>query len=615
MKKRILPVFAILLISVMPLSLFACNQSKKLLLTDIYYDRASYPEFSGYKREITLDQGWYVKVDDKNKENTGYIKSLDAFVIAKQYKVGNNSEEHLSLYKCGADGMIFPEEVGIKQMAFKGDLIAFLNGRGGVFRASDGALGISRKYFKDIPNTVKIENVIKILDNGLVAVSPEYEANGEKGYTSIFRPTYTGSEEDRGVLVCRIKNEGNLTNLNGFDSNYVSVTDLKVGSKYYNRIYRIPAADEAVQEKDKKLVSPANGTYIQNSKTDYYCELTYIGGGRFLVHEDWTVGEEEDYTYFYDDEYVMVSRHIYNAANDTKAEYNSDLIFLNLSNRYYGAEKNSVDVGSFLKGDYMYSTYGISVENKIGYYDQFILDGNLNVVLSLTGNLGLKFKNQTQEKVSFFDLIMSFTDGCGFVPLYASTMRLYSKNGNILFENNEYSVVSAGLNSGMIVANIPDKDNAGEYLYGAFDIIGNVAVPFIYSNLEPFRGYYTMGVRAEDGERVIVGKDGKEVTEMSDGSKPLSDFATTGTGGTGKAIYKMGCYMYADTRTENGKKVDYFGIKNFNANSSKNIVMPANMIPGSILYAPSNSPQDAFVFEKILGTATENISYVIYRLI
>ena len=79
-------------------------------------------------------------------------------------------------------------------------------------------------------------------------------------------------------------------------------------------------------------------------------------------------------------------------------------------------------------------------------------------------------------------------------------------------------------------------------------------------------------------------------------------------------LYKIGCYMFKITvKGEDGKDVVKYGIKNFNPNVNKNIVMNATMSAGSVLYAPSSSPSNVFVFDKV--TVGSNVSYTVYRLV
>ncbi|UKI21286.1 MAG: hypothetical protein L6V83_06995 [Christensenella sp.] len=168
----------------------------------------------------------------------------------------------------------------------------------------------------------------------------------------------------------------------------------------------------------------------------------------------------------------------------------------------------------------------------------------------------------------------------------------------------------------MIVAAITDPQDSKQTLYGAFNLYGQEVVPFEYLSLSAFRGSYTIGQKL-DGEKVkkyyIVGADGKTVDRMSDGSEPLKDMAYVKSSDEG--IYKIGCYMFFVTQKgDDGKDVIRYGIKNFNPNVQKNVVMPATMTSGCTLYAPSSSPSNVFVFDKISASSGE-VSYNVYRLI
>ena len=119
---------------------------------------------------------------------------------------------------------------------------------------------------------------------------------------------------------------------------------------------------------------------------------------------------------------------------------------------------------------------------------------------------------------------------------------------------------------------------------------------------------YTLYIYAKDdnGNKVfkLIGKDGLEVVSMSDHSEPLSDMALDGSS---NPIYRVGIYMYRvenkDPSTSSSIKY-YYGFKNFNTDSTKNIIMNANdylFIGGTSLYAPQNNPQYVFVLGKFNG--------------
>ncbi len=598
--------------------LFACNK-QKATIGDIFKSSTSESEFTGSKKEFTLPVGWEVYTSSANSSTStaytansdvGYVKSLDAFVVV------HTETKLLSIVKCGnktvyfedgMEGMLFPQYLGITALRVKDGLIAckFNDGTAGVFDSEANTV-VSRTNLKNNIGNANIDNVIRILDRGLIAVHATYDKFGNTGYTSIYRPTYGGGVSERGELVCRVANNDNaLSHVKGFDGKYVTV----VGNKSGDGIYRIP---QTANGNPKNVSSTSNGTVSGDGQDDYYSEITYIGNGRFFIHEDWTVASSEEYTYYDGFDYFVFSRHIYTPDNDVLSAYtaNSDKVFAYLSNNYYDSSKSGIDTRDYLNDGFIYASYGLSIENKVGFYDQYILDSNLNVVMSLTGNYGITIKDQKKEKVGVFDLVMTQVDGMYYVPVAPSEVNVYDAKGNLVGHNDRSNVLQQELSNNVIVAGIENPDDKDEILYGAFNVYGEEIIPFNYTSLSAYRGAYTIGERLEENTKTmyILGVDGKEVTALSDGSEPLKDMATNSRG---KAIYKIGCYMY-QVKSEDGK-TSYFGIKNFNPNVEKNVVMSATMATGSVLYAPSTSPSDVFVFEKI--TSGSNVTYTVYRLI
>lgn len=593
MKKILKLTIAFVLIGVLSLALFACNKDSKRNYSDllsVYIDTPSTGEFTSYETAIkTIPSGWelYTPVTTstayKNSES-GYIKSLDAFVLTK------NSV--LTVFKCGATEPLFAEAQAISALRVSKGLIICKSNNGDMFVCNErgGAL-INRGVIVGTGNTA-IDSVVKVLSRDLIAVNPTYDVNVARGtnYTTIYRAS-------TGQPAMRVRNEGgDIANLEGFDDRYVVCTGTSENSTEVSRIFTIPTGTPSqIVNSD----GTAYGTFTENGEDSYYIEITYMGGGKFFIHEDWE-STEEDYSYYDGEAYMKVSRHIYDGTTDRLSTYaDRGYYFLNLSNHYYGSERSGISADSFLKNGYYYASYGIYIDdNKFGYYDQFILDGNLDIVYSLSGNFGVVLDKVKVDTVSFFDLAVVFTDGVGIVPIAASTMRAFDRNGNILFENDEYTIVTASCNSNMIIASAAID---GKNLFGAFDMQGNVVIPFEYDSINPFTGYYTIGIKGKT--LYLLSKDGNIITSMSDGSTPLADIALTSNN---QQIYMLGCYMFTETRDN----VSYFGIKNFNANTANNVIIPATMAKGSMLYSSQKYPGDVFVFAKY----AETDSFTVYRL-
>lgn len=618
-------------------TLFACvallvscdkDEVKAKTVEDIFKSTQSNPEFSGVKREFTLDTGWSVYTTSAAKStqavnvnsDVGYITSIDAFVVS------NGSV--LSVVKCGdtreyfdggMKGMILPASLGISALRIKDGLIAckFNDYTAGVFD-SNGRTVLSRTKIDWSSNSgANIDSIIKILDGGLIAVNPTYDKSGTSGYTSIYRPTTDNELSKCGTLVAKLENaNGTLTGIKGFDGKYVTVTGNTAG----DYIFAVPSS---VSGEVGTTTATANGTVADNDKDDYYGEITYMGGGKFFIHQDWTVEKDEEYTYYDGFDYYVFSRRIYTPDNDKSSEYtkNADKVFIYLENNYYDGDKAGIATSQYLKDGFTYASYGLTIIDKVGYYDQFILDENLNIVMSLTGNYGVTIKDQKKEKVGYYDLVMQCVDGYYYNPVLPSEFNVYDKDGNKIGHNDRNDIQQQELSNGIFVVAINDPDDTSsnpEKLYGAFNLKGEVVVPFNYLSLSAFRGSYTVG-KAKNADGVatwyIVGSDGKQITQMTDGSTPLSKDEIA-TDSSGNFIYKIGCYMYkvdSGEKDSNNKTIYKYGIKNFNPNVNKNVVMNATMSAGSVLYAPTSSPSNVFVFDKV--TVGNNVSYTVYRLI
>ncbi len=626
MKKKIV-IRLIAIITIVALStglvalLGACNKSKTKSLADIFKSQQSPKELTGFKEEFTMPAGWELYINSATStssgaSDSGYIPEIDGFVIQ------NTGTKALSVVRLGDDrvyfeggmkGMLVPPNVGISELRIKDGYIVckFNDGSAGAFDL-EGRVVLSRTRFLGASTSnVNIDSVIKNLGGGMFAVSSTYDANKYASYTSIYRAQTEGDVTDRGELVCRVRNDkGNLSAITGFDGKYVTVTG---DDESY--IFVVPAH---AQGEVQNLIASSNATVMDNGKDDYFSEITYLGGGKFFIHEDWTVAKTEDYKYYDGFDYYCYTRHIYTPDNDRLKEYtdNADKVFLYLTNNYYGSEKAGIDTSSYLNDGYTYASYALTIRDKVGYYDQFILDKNLNIVMSLTGNYGVTIKDQKKEKVGHFDLIMTSCDGYYYTPLMPSSINIFDKDGNRVGGNDRSAVTYQELSNNIIIAATPDPSNSKNTLYGAYDIYGKEVIPFKYTKLAAFRGPYTVGERKNDkGQNALylIGIDGQEIALNTDMAVPFSDMATTKAGAS---IYKIGCYMF---REENGKdannKTQYlYGVKNLNPNVDESTIIPARMASGSMLYAPTSSPTDVFVFEK-LTTQGGLVTYVVYRLV
>lgn len=603
--KRKLAVLTVLVVTlaVLAAALVGCN--KDVRLGDIFVNYESAGEITHADLQLTLPVGWKVLTDNSSCDDSdiGYVSALDGYIVVNtanslNVAVADENKEAKFLLRDGAGN---PVSSGISAIVMQGTmaLIRFNNNTASVINLANGKTALRQSETTGI--TEDVEVAVRILDDELIAVNPAFSTvcTGTD-YTPIYRAS-------TGELVLKVYNQGgSLDYVYGFDGNYVSVENrsgTSSATEVATYLYAVPDKAPAVTEVKASAACSYNRV---SEKDDYYSESLYLGEGKFYVHEEWTVSDSEDYTYSYDGEKYKVYRYIVTPDDGGRSSYSSSYYFLNCVNPYYdyASSRSSVVPSTFLQAGYVYASFGLYVpESKEAEYDQFVLDTDLNVVLSLTNNWGVELEYAERDLVGYYDLMLQFQDGYGFAPLAPSALRLYDYDGKLILEEKQYPLSGVNVHDGMIIAQTV-KDN--KTLYGAFDMNGELVIPFEYSTIEPFRGYYTYAVRSSDSAAVLLGKDGSVLEYMNDGvTKPLADIAQT----SGKVnIQKRGCYMYTAT-AEDGSTL--YGIKNYRADVDSNVVIEAQFVKGCTLYSPSVDNNMVFVF----GQTEEDGPVKVYRLL
>lgn len=615
MRKKI---FATLIVAavviVTALTAFGCNKfsTETPSLADIYVDYdATQGEIDTAELSLILPDGWTVLSSasgDNADSDIGYIAGMNAFIVT-------NSNHDLSVVKVpeGEDktvteeDFLIPPSGAVRAIKAVGNhfavRIASSSGFVGVM-GSDGKWRVNANKTVDTGAAVDkntLSSAIRILGDELVAVNPANSAEtaGNSSYTPIYRIS-------TGEMVCRINTGGSLSGILGFDGKYVSVETSSESNGKETRVYAVP--DTLGDAAD--LAYPRYGSFVNtNGYEDYYTESLYLGGGKFYIHTEWTVDSDANYTYAYDGEYYRAVRYFYYPDEDRTESYTSSHIFLNAVNSYYDGVSGrslgdtAVAPSSFLKDGYTYASFGLIVDTeKNAHYDQFILDGDLNIVYSLTTNFGIRPEGSLdREEVGLYDLMMQGSDGVYYSRVYPSAIRLYDGEGSLLFENKDHTYVSATLQNGIVIAGIEDED--GDKVYGAFDLAGNNVIPFEYSYIEPFRSYYTYAVTAEGNTRVLLGRDGTAAPLEEGASTHFPDIATSSSKA---ALEKRGCYVFTE-KTEDGKT--RYGVKNMSGDFDNNVVLPA-ALSSCTLYSPTTDNGLVFAW----GTRAEDGAYCVYRM-
>ena len=634
MKKKLIAVISLVLILATFVVCFAsCHKkSKKMVYTDVYKNTESVKEYTSSRLLLTLPENVSIVTESSGVSSGGdygYIKSIDAFVVKDSVSgflnIVRSGENKAILNTTGNQGD-YGFGLTITAIKVKDNLIAVLrsDGTAEVYNLK-GKVVIKKDNFTGTTGA-KIDNVLKILSNEFVAVAPQYDKNivdssttVAEGYTCIYRAS-------TGLLQGRVTNENkDITLVEAYD-NYVAVVPNSDDTTLLSRIVKVPNTTTTTI---KVIEDTERSTFKDNGEgSEYFYEVTYLGNSKFFIYEDWQVSVDDTYSYFaYNDDgtkvYYLVKRHIYNAENDALDDYVSDVYFMNITNQYNAStQKVGVTADQFLNDGYMYASYVVLVDplTKEGEYDQMIIDTNFNIVLSLTGNFGITgLRPKGSEDVGFFDLMVRYIDNIGIVSFMPSVMRAYDIYGNVIFENSDTVVTTAAYNDGMIIASTIKNDTT---YYGAFNMKGELVIPFEYTTLTSYMGDYCYGKRTvKNGSTTeikyeLIGRDGVVVTSMSDHSVPLADVATDSSG---NPITRVGVYMYKVANSDTTYSAQYpywYGIKNFNTDTSKNIIegmnaLQTNFIGGTSLYAPKSNPECIFVIGKLYNDAH---TYV-YRIV
>ena len=630
MRKKLISICIVIVISLLAIcSLVGCNKKKtKVVYTDIYKNSSSQQEYTGFQTLMSLPSNVSIVTESTGVSrggDYGYLPEMDAFVVK------DSTTKFINLVKSGENKAMIRTTDNEGDYGFNLAIVAIkcAYGRIAVIRAdgraevynTEGRIVVNNSNFHNISDTTKIEDVLNILSSELLAVNFSYDSNfntssyGSIDYASVYRMS-------NGVLHGLIRNEsGKVSAIEGADD-YVVTFPTESSESKTSRIYKIGHISTKTTD---TITCSERATFRDDSTgSDYYSEVVYLGQDTFYVYQDWVVESTKPYTYYYvstndnneeEKTYYKVNRYLYNAKEDSRQDIDTDIIFMSLTNKYhYNATYGGISATEFLNDGYMYASYCIVIDEytKEGSYDQMILDSNLSIIMSLSGNFGITLREQDVTDVSFYDLVIQYVDDIGIVSLMPSVVKAYDIYGNVLFTNSEYSdIISCNLNNGMIIANATIDDTV---YYGAFNLKGQLVVPFKYLSLTSYMGDYAIGKRKVDGNNIfeLIGKDGVVVTAMSDHSTPLNDFAYDSSG---NPIYRVGVYMYRMENPDTSSSIKYFyGFKNFNTDVNKNKIIDANVVKfvsGTSLYSPKNYPKYVFV----LGKYKDDSRTYIYKIV
>lgn len=547
MKKKFLGLICLTL----TLLIVFCGCSANIRLSDIYVNHASLTEFDGAVKEGSLPKNFTIAYANTSNYN-------NPFFATRSWVIIKDSSNRLGIYDYVQGKWVIGDQDNLFTEIKKSENFV-------ATRTTSSSTAEMKVYNCSTLTPVALKsnsivwNYIKIGD--------------EFGKYFLY---------DKGNDVEIYNGAGYLTQI--YDLGYSVVYDkYLVNKNSYNtapsecRIYELPSVrdentDSFTRPKDK-------GTF-----KDSEVYVSYLGGGKFYVFMQ-TSATSGDYDYKYNTKYYKGRVNVYNSVTDTiEQNYKDDKYYLNIVSATNQLLSNSygdlyLSISDVLKSGYDMVDVGLSIDStsKNASADQFILDKNGNIVVSLTGRYG-KDVNINGGKVSGFSpLFLLFIDGKGFSPnMSLGTIRLMNIDGTTAFEKTDSTYQNLFYNDASLVCQrfMPEKANTyNPNRYGAYDQKGTRIIDFDYDYMTPFISGVSIAynlflkddetVRLSDiylekgiwykpnGESLgkdFVPKNAETVKKVyrlnKDGNAaPITDMAMTSKSNNYQLIFKLGAYV------------------------------------------------------------------------
>lgn len=597
-------VFA-LVILIFSLTLLGCNKKPKNV-SDIFHARTSSKEFNKLATITSLPDNY--KIYESDDGQSGYIEKEDVFILEK-VRVTNSatntvvSENVLNVVSAKKPNkLILDEDLRPKKVLVKHGYIAIL-GEDKLVSVYNmkGQVVLSKAHFDQdaISNSKKsLEDIIKIADTNTFVVSSAYLKNAKDNEAKMFAPSTTGDVSSRGRLLGKIANPSNVVNnVSIVDNQYAIVKETEKKEVKGHTIWNFIL--------NKELVKYMKGA----SNKDYEQKLSYLGLGQFYIEYSYEGTKDKHNIVLKENKYRQMSSFFYDANTNSVKDNSTKYFYGQIYNKYtYNLE--GVDVSRALKDGYSFCKMVINASNpKAPTVDQIVINNKFEIVLSLTGDKGLKLDFiQKSAEGTLNDLLLDCVDDIIYVPTQPYYLRVMNKKGKLIFENKEYVYVSAIANNGMIVCRA-HEEGSDEIKYVVFTYGGRKVFDGFkdqYQNIkeiEMFRGDFAL-VKPKVGDKyALMSKQGIiEFKHRDTENDILHDVAKTSNN---QKIYEQNIYMYS----KDGK----YGVKRLIQNEKESVVREATFDRGTILYRLLTNPNKVFVFEYV-AQGDNKVVYILHEV-
>lgn len=579
--KQFSKIAIILILVVLLFSLTACKDEEKEIIpyNKLFVQNTTMTPFENAELIASLGTGvepyYSVSGSSKNYDNT-YIAAYGLFVVQKTTEINGETFKVYGFYSTEKKALL--TEIKYAEFEVYQGMIAL--------RTPDGKCSL-----------IKVNGeVIFGEEDGYVASSLNY----------CFYPIskkYIATKASGGMFfnICDttgkfLRDEGgNLYKFAGDFREYVKAYD--------DYLIRVDAATSSTPKKisfiNLNSITVENGIAVpyqtfSGSTISSNINAFYVGAGKFYCY-DMYKGDKDGYIFKAPDGTHFKAIHwSFDASKNIKTDLPLNFLFTSVINEYNSEDlETSVDIESYIERGYSFVSAGYFIENKIGSTDQFLIDSDLNILLSMTSKLGTN-TIYDQKNEEFREVFLTYVGGIGFNSTSVGDLLLYDTNGNIVLKK-EGIYKNVIYNNGVVTAQVAyelGKDNI-VYYYGAWTLDGTPifdAYSRKYEKMTCYIGNFALvEMTNANGIRTcfLVDKKGyhHEIT---------SGIATAGT----SYIYKPGCYTTKTTVN----KTTVFGVKSFDnkvliAEDKEMLIMAKYGLNDVVVYTKKNGFWDLYVLK------------------
>ena len=554
MRKKIFVIFLIFALSMTVLA--ACKPKKQETKVT-------------YKDIFAQNDGISLKSFDKNNEI-----SLPEGVVP-YYTVKNGAKDYTKAYD-EKNGIVFcsrTETVGDVSHTYYGFVSVearSLIAKGCAYDSNFGAL-YGMIYARD----VKEDECVLMNVHGDVL----FRKSGEKDPTVCFKPLsrdYVAvkylANEYRIYSVSSLKKGDSTPLFDGMtfadnsDSDYS--TEFKAFDDYIAVLtYKNPTFSYGAKKLAKCTVygvSTGNRTDLFRDAGEYSSSVTrgafYLGQNVFYCYEQTSSDEEDGYQYKvakdkeYEEgeeteyDYYKISIWTFDTATGAKRTIAPDRIFSTIINSYY-EEEVSRNVSAYINDGYSYVSVGyLRADDKTVSDEQYIIDSNLNIYLSLVEHAG-SATNYDARSEDYRDVLLTYSGGYGFSTENKGDILVYDDKGNtVLRVEGTFSKVF--YNNGIVTAIEERTDEKNDTIkrFVAYKLDGTNVVSYD-AGYDDLSGVYSSDRIAFIGKYAVVRKNRNYYLVDSSGNDAgnpdISDMYVS----SGTAYFFSGVYMSKDKTT------------------------------------------------------------------